>query len=776
MSFGAVVFRGRWIVLLVWAAGVAALWSGVASVDPGRNEPPSLLPAGAPYLRAVAALEDSFPDSSGLSQAVVVFERRGGPLTAADRDAIEQVARRIPLPGTGQAGQGDLAGVKVRSPRSIPLPDNPLVSPRSERGQAGSIVVNVPANFVSLRAARVVRHIREILAAETLPAGLGAEVTGSCAYGSDYALAGERSHSRTVYVTLIAVVVILAVVYRAPLAALVPLGAVSLAAAAVLKILDAAQQFGMHVGTAEHIFVIVLLYGAGVDYSLMLISRHREFVASGLTGPQAAIQALDRIAPAVLASAATDIAGLLMLSFADFHVFRTAGPAVAVGLAMALLGSITLVPALLGVFGARVFWPRGAGIPVLPSPAPDACPIPASNPLPAQASRHKSLWAPIARAVTAHPGAVLLATLLVLALPLIQGLRVPWVYDTLTELRPDYGAVRGTEMAMRHWPIGQIAPTTVLVRTETPLRTERWNEVSQGLTESLRALDGVRDVRSASAPVGAAAPDRRGNGIQTLIEGLTFDARGRILRKLAEKEYVSRDRRAVRLVAILDHPPFTTRAMETVRTIRRAVAAEIEREGLQAELYLAGATAQMINVRDVTQKDIRRIVVLVLAVILGIVFLLLRNPLLSLFVVAATVLTYLATLGISYWVFAALFGAGGLDWKVEVFLFVVMVAVGVDYSIFLAARMREEARRLPLRDAVHEAIVHTGPVISSCGVIMAATLGSLMAGDLTLLHQLGFALALGILLDTFVTRPLLVPAFAVLIGRRSRLRRDVPPT
>ncbi|HUU60023.1 MAG TPA: MMPL family transporter, partial [Phycisphaerae bacterium] len=244
----------------------------------------------------------------------------------------------------------------------------------------------------------------------------------------------------------------------------------------------------------------------------------------------------------------------------------------------------------------------------------------------------------------------------------------------------------------------------------------------------------------------------------------------------AEKEYVSRDRRAVRLVAILDHPPFTTRAMETVRTIRRAVAAEIEREGLQAELYLAGATAQMINVRDVTQKDIRRIVVLVLAVILGIVFLLLRNPLLSLFVVAATVLTYLATLGISYWVFAALFGAGGLDWKVEVFLFVVMVAVGVDYSIFLAARMREEARRLPLRDAVHEAIVHTGPVISSCGVIMAATLGSLMAGDLTLLHQLGFALALGILLDTFVTRPLLVPAFAVLIGRRSRLRKDAPRT
>ena len=128
----------------------------------------------------------------------------------------------------------------------------------------------------------------------------------------------------------------------------------------------------------------------------------------------------------------------------------------------------------------------------------------------------------------------------------------------------------------------------------------------------------------------------------------------------------------------------------------------------------------------------------------------------------------MATLGVSYWVFAGLFGDPGLDWKVEVFLFVVMVAVGVDYSIFLAARIAEEACRLPARLAIRVAVTHTGPVISSCGVIMAATLGSLMAGDFKLLHQLGFALALGMLLDTFVTRPLVLPAFAALTRRTGR--------
>jgi RND superfamily putative drug exporter len=171
------------------------------------------------------------------------------------------------------------------------------------------------------------------------------------------------------------------------------------------------------------------------------------------------------------------------------------------------------------------------------------------------------------------------------------------------------------------------------------------------------------------------------------------------------------------------------------------------------------------DLRAVTQKDFHRVAALALAVILLIVLALLRDWLLALFMVAATVLSYLATLGLTDLVFSML-GRGGLDWKIEVFLFIVMVAVGQDYNIFFAVRLAQEVRRLPALEATERTLIHTGPVISSCGVIMAASLGSVMVGDVTLLVQLGFALMLGMLIDTFIVRPLLLPAFIVLTRRK----------
>jgi RND superfamily putative drug exporter len=186
---------------------------------------------------------------------------------------------------------------------------------------------------------------------------------------------------------------------------------------------------------------------------------------------------------------------------------------------------------------------------------------------------------------------------------------------------------------------------------------------------------------------------------------------------------------------------------------------------LDATVHVGGITAEMADVRATTQADFLRVAALCLAVIFLIVLALLKDPFLSAFMVAATLLSYLATLGISGWVFTGLMGEAGLDWKVEIFLFVVLIVVGQDYNIFLASRLAQEALSLPLLRATRQAVVHTGPVISSCGIIMAATLGSLMAGDLQMLRQLGFALSLGMIIDTFIVRPLLLPAFVALTGR-----------
>ncbi len=746
MTVGFPLIRRRWWVVAAWLAGCVGLGLLVGPLDPAANERESFLPAETPYSRATAAMRESFPHNSGLAEAVVIFERPAAMLSAEDFQAVERLAQRIGA-ACSPGGKGNLAGVQVRSPRSVMLPGNPLISGASERGQAALIVVSIPANFITIRSSRVVDLINGLLAEEALPGGLKVAVTGNAGFGRDYADAAEKSHRKTVYVTLVAVIVILLIVYRAPAAAMVPLAAISIAAFVALKVLAAGQHFGMHIGMAERIFVIVLLYGAGTDYSLFFISRFREFLDEQMPALEASGRALDATLPAILASAGTDTAGLLMLCFADYGIFRTTGPAVAVALLTALLAAVTLVPAGAAIIGSRLFWPGKVGADKLPRLG------------------RKRLWPRLARLVTGRPRAVLVVSLIALAVPAFRGVRLTWVYDTLTELKKDPqapvgNAAVGLEMARRHWPVGQIAPVHVLVRSARPRTDAQWQQFSQKVTRTLSQLAGVQGIRSLSRPLG-----REPNAVSRTI--LATVGRPKVL-----VEYLSEDRRATRLAVLLDSPAFSLKAMKAAKEIRHTVEATVEQQGdsvgINGQVHIAGATAEMMDIRAVTQADFYRVAALSLCVIYVMVVVLLRDAVLAAFMVASTVLSYFATLGAAFWVFTGLLGHAGLDWKVEVFLFVVMVAVGVDYNIFLASRLSQEARRLPGKLAICRAVIHTGPVISSCGLIMAATLGSLMAGDLTLLHQLGFALALGMLIDSFLVRPLLLPAFAALSGRTGR--------
>jgi len=725
-----------------WAAAAVGLGVLAPVPDPAANEPENFLPASSDHVRAAGALAECFPDSSGLSEAVVVFERPGGKLTPRDLRRIESVAAAIRRPRPPRVRKDDLAAVTVRSPASIPLPVNPL---KSDDAGAALIIVNIPAMFVTVRASRIVDHVREVVASADLPEGLGASVTGSSGFGHDYAEAGKRSHERIGYVTLVAVIVILLFVYRAPIAALVPLAGIGAAVVVAMRVLGIAQHFGMHVGTGERIFCFALICGAGMDYSLLFISRCREFLDAGSPASEAVADGLGATFPAILASAGTDTVGLLMLCAAEYRVFRTAGPAIAAALVVALLAAVTLVPAMVALLGRALFWPgrRMGHIGV------------------------RRLWPRAARLVTARPGATLGVTLLLLAVPAVRALRLTWVYDALAEIREDApdgvgNAARGIAAAKRHWPAGQIAPVTVLLRSSGPVPPEQWQAAAERLTAAVSGIEGVRDVRSLTQPLGKAANEPTG------LEALRLKTALLAARATVHAEYVSTRCPAMRLQAVLDQPALTLKAMDVVERIRRVVGDAAAASGLHARTHLTGATAEMIDIRKVTQADFQRVALLVLGVIFLMVLALLRDWALSAFMVAGTILGYLATLGLSHWAFAAV-GAGGLDWKVEVFLFVVMVAVGVDYSIFLAARVSQEARSVPPAEAARRAVIHTGPVISSCGVIMAAALGSLMAGELKLLVQLGFALALGMLIDTFVVRPLLLPAFIAMTRRTGRI-------
>lgn len=802
------------------------LWL-IPPADPAANERTSFLPEGSPYRTAMETLAETFPHQGGLSQATIIFERPDGKLTGEDRAFIELIAsealdpshsdilpkslagctvnspgdldKYLAVPKTGNAirqgleALGNLPGLKREPADTQPappaedrLPRNPMRSPAGPSGQASIVRVNIPVDFITYRSTKIVEHIREVLLAAAseeglavdlpvkdqpgqprtirlhTPEGLRVAVSGSGGYGYDYARFVNESHYRTMIATLLAVIVILLVVYRAPLAALTPLLAISLAAVCVIKLMNVVQNHGMAIGMAERIFVFVLMYGAGIDYSLLLISRYREYLATGGHDHDAAADALNATFPAISASAATDAIGILMLIFCQFLIFRTTGPVVAGSLIVAWLAAVTLVPALVSIFGRHIFWP------VRPHAFQDGV---------AGTVWQLRLWPAIARSVVRRPGWVLVVTLAILAYPAARSFNIRWVYDALTGIDvqyvnadgdtvgPDEGvgnAAAGIEIARRHWPIGEIAPVTILVESPTPQTPETWRAVTSRIAADLRARDGeiVSGMRTLNEPLGTDNGFPKGS----LME--------RIARGVAQVEYISPDQKIMRMEILLGVHGMSNEAMAFADQVRSVVEQATQSVGLaNPTIHLAGATAQMQEIRETTQRDFRMVVILVLGVILVIVFILLRDLLLTAFMVAAIGLSYLATLGICMWMFTAIFGDASMDWKVQIFLFVVMAAVGVDYNIFLAARLAQEAKNHPPREAVCQAVAHTGPVISSCGLIMAATLASLAVGHVELLQQLGVALGMGMLVDTFIVRPLLLPSFAALFKRTGKTSR-----
>lgn len=779
MNFGRLIYRFRWPILGLWIALAAGLIVAVKPADPSINEPPSFLPADAPYQQALEALRKSFPESTGLSDAVIVIEKPAA-LSKEDLDAVEALAQTIEADlrqnADGAAPKKD--SIRVLRPGSIPnvqVGGQPLHNPFiSEDGRAALVIVSLPYNFITVHASRLVDRIRDAVAQHRI-AGTRVALTGSASFGHDYAEAAKRSSDNTTIVTLIAVIVILLIVYRAPLAALAVLAAIGTAAMVTLRLLAALQCWGLHIGMAEQIFVIVLLFGAGTDYSLLLISRYREGLEALLPPAEALEQGLNGTLPALLASAGTNTAGLLMLTFARYSVFQTTGPAVGIALAVVLLAAITLTPALAAVLARALFWPRkdareGADrppaiVPGRPTTSNDDPPV------------NSRIWGRVAWIVTRRPVAVLMVTLSLMSIPAGRAMKQLWVYDTLASLAPNPGAPignasQGIEMVKSHWPVGEVAPVTVLVRVDKPIDLIAWQQECQKLTDAVRTMPGVGDVRSLAQPLGKDSPKHL-NPIQNMLMMMGF-----------APEYLSSAQQptsaasgpssalysATKLTAVLDQPALTLEAMDLTNRIGDRVRQQLAADHISAQVHLTGSTAEMIETRAITQSDFHRIALLTMGVIFLIVLVLVWEPLLALFMVITTVVSYLATLGICEWVLTGLMGFSGLDWKVEVFLFVVMVAVGQDYNIFLASRLAQEGQKLPTTRAVRRAIISTGPVISSCGIIMAATLGSLLAAELGLMQQLGFAFMLGMLIDTFIVRPLLVPAFVMITGRTGKSR------
>jgi RND superfamily putative drug exporter len=777
-----------WLICLGWliVAGVVGLvaprWDDRAADDDIR-----FLPARCDSVKGHQLLERAFPQDVFASRLVLAAERRDAPLAAADFALVDAVAADI------ERLRRDEPGLKIARVCSH---RDPVVGKRlvSADGQCTLIQVSLVTPYLAVQtrttADAIDARMRDRLAAAG-KTSLAIHLTGAAGIGRDLIAASANSLESTTVATIVLVVVILLLVHRAPVMALIPLGTIAVSVWVALKILALCTLIpGFCVVNVSQIFAVVMLYGAGTDYCLFLISRYREELLRGHEAPAALARSIRGVGGALAASAGTVICGLGLMGLAEFAKVRCGGPAIAVSLAVALAASLTLTPALLRLLGPIAFWPNKCG---------------SANrqlTLSVHRSAREGIWGTISRHVVARP-VLIWATAVLVLLPLAGiGFGVRPNYRATSELASSSDSVQGLAAIQRHFTAGEVGPITVLLESTTDWEGPAGQSIIAHLSQGFGYLDNVAEVRSLTQPLGSPMTAlgsrlsaighkrqqaaREGTLLKTMWSGVVRGLTDQIHRAAGEF-YVTRlpgakagqaPRFVTRLDVVTRSDPFDPRSAETLELIQLWLQQELPKhpgaEGVRAECH--GITVSARDLAAVTESDRLRINTLVLAGIFLILLALVRRPGLAVYLLATVLFSYYASLGattlLAHWYSGRPLGV--VDWRVPFFLFTILVAVGEDYNILLITRALEERKRHGPVEGMRRALARTGGTITSCGLIMAGTFATLMLGGLSTLVQIGFALAFGVLIDTFVVRPFLVPAFVLWLARREPSAPQVP--
>jgi len=755
-------------------------------------------------------LDTAYPDAiqrgplgNPKSQVVVLVERPDEPLTEADLAVADELSAYF-------KSDEALAAFPIVNvwDRETNLVKEKLVS---ADGQAVLVVVGLSTEFMAVKNKEVVEKVGDLLAKTRekadFPPGLALGMSGSAAIGGDMIAASARSIKNTETTTVVLVLVILLFVYRAPMMVVIPLTTIVTSVFVATRLVAllvgsriplvplvsgnplSITMIPLEVFSTSKVFIIVILFGAGTDFCLFLISRYREEQAAGIDRVRAVVDALGNVGSALAASAFTTICGLGVMLFADFGKYRQSGPTISLCLFVALVACLTLAPALLRMCGKWVDWnPLDKWLAARASRR--AAKAVANNTPLKVADPNDGFWEASSRWIMAWPGTILTVSMLIIMALAWPGRNVEVTYDMLSELPANSPSVAGTTMLRRHFAPGDTGPVTIVVKTKNgDLNSPEGKDAIAKLSKELMKLNtveedeegtpyvtaGVEDVRSLAYPLGGVPlPGGKSGllgGTRRLVAKDTPEARERYLTTVTEEAG-----KITRFEVILAHDPFSKDAQRWLEKIDTRLEAEKtdpqSRWWYGAEFDLVGVTAGLRDLESVTQSDLALIKKLVFLAVLGVLLVLLRKIVVCLYLMATVVLSYYVTMAVTQELFAWLHpDFQGLDWKVPLFLFVILVAVGMDYNIYLISRVVEEQKRRGLLEGIRVAVVQTGGIITSCGVIMAGTFVSMMTGTLRGMTELGFALSFGVLLDTLYVRTILVPAYLVVVDRfREKLR------
>jgi RND superfamily putative drug exporter len=662
--------RTKWLILVFWVIVVVAL-GPLASKLTGaeKNDSQAWLPAKAESTK-VLNLQSSF-QSPNIFPGVIVYSRPSG-VTAADKAKATADARRF----------ATVHGVVASQIQG------PFVA-RNGRAIETVVPVNLGQNGWN-QASSEASKLRTI--AQSNSGGVTIYIAGPLGTAADSSKAFKGIDSTLLYATLAVVIILLLITYRSPILWLLPVvsAGISLTAAQALIYLLAAHA-GLTVNAQTAGILYVLVFGAGTDYALLLTARYREELRRHEDRHEAMAEALRRAGPAILASAGTVIISLLTLSIAELNSTKGMGPVLAIGVGVALLAMMTLLPALLVICGRWVFWPV----------RPDFGTAEPTS---------RGFWARVGRAIAVRPRVVWITTAVVLGALALGALGLKASGLTNAEsFRGHPQSVTGQRVLDRSFPAGAGEPVVVV--------------------GSPSAAPAIRKAFAATSGITAVTPP-------VVRDGHVF------------------------LYGTLTSAPDSNAAYTTIGNVRTAVHAVPGGHAL-----VGGTTAINLDVRTAATHDREVIIPLILVVVFVILGLLLRALIAPLVLIATVVLSYFAALGASALVFNHLFHFGGADTSFPLFVFVFLVALGIDYNIFLMTRVREEAQQHGPARGARSGLAATGGVITSAGCVLAGTFAALGTLPVTFLAELGFAVAFGVLLDTIVVRSVLVTALNLDLGR-----------
>ena len=663
--------RGKWVMLVIWLGALVFLAPLAGKLtDVQDNQAKSWLPGNAESTKVLAITEQF--RSSNLIPAILVYEKPTG-LSPAELATIGAQAQRFgTLPNVAPGTAGPIAS-KETPP------------------QAAEVIVPIDMGKAGWSDMKKVADRLRTTAGEGL-SGVSVHVTGPAGGAADQADSFSGIDGALLFAALGVVIVMLLLTYRSPVLWLLPVlsvGAALEASQGVIYLL--AKYAGLVVNGQSAAILTVLVFGAGTDYALLLVARYREELRRHEDRHEAMAVALHRAGPAIWASAATVVVGMLCLCFADLNSTAGLGPVAAVGIGVGLLAGVTLLPALLVICGRWVFWP------VRPAFG---------------SADHTTggVWAKVGRLVAKAPRATWTVTALILAVLAIGSTTLK--ADGLTNAasftgKPD--SVVGEQVLAKHFPAGDGEPIQIVA--------------DAGSAGQVRAaVSGVRGV--------AAVKDPAVRGGHAYLEATTSAA--------ADSD----------------------EATATLLRVRDAVHAVPG-----ADALAGGSSALRYDIEQANKHDSDLIIPIVLIVVFLILGGLLRSLLAPVLLIGTVVLSYFATLGISAFFFQHVLGFDGADASLPLYVFVFLVALGIDYNIFLMTRVHEEAKKQGTRKGALTALSATGGVITSAGLVLAGTFAVLATLPVTAFAEMGFAVAVGVLIDTIIVRAVLVTALTLDIGR-----------